>query len=99
MYRVLKSGGQFINGDRYALDDISAHTYCVQQEVVGYFKALTGINRLDLLENWIIHLFNDESENHIMRETKALQLLEDTGFTQIDLKLRQETAALLIATK
>ena len=99
MYRVLKSGGQFINGDRYALDDISAHTDCVQQEVVGYFKALTGINRLDLLENWIIHLFNDESENHIMRETKALQLLEDTGFTQIDLKLRQETAALLIATK
>lgn len=99
IFRVLKSGGQFINGDRYALDDISAHTRCTQQEVAGYFKVLTAINRLDLLENWIIHLFNDESENHIMRETIALQQLVDAGFKQIELTSRQDAAALLTAKK
>ncbi len=99
MFRVLKSGGRFINGDRYALDDISAHTRSTQQEVSGYFKVLTSINRLDLLEQWIIHLFNDESENHIMRESIALQQLSDAGFKQIELKQRMEVNALVTAVK
>jgi len=33
IYRVLKLGGQFINGDRYGLDDILAHTQVIQKEV------------------------------------------------------------------
>ncbi|HIL41646.1 MAG TPA: class I SAM-dependent methyltransferase, partial [Methylococcales bacterium] len=32
-YRVLAPGGLFINGDRYGLDDISAHTVLIQKEV------------------------------------------------------------------
>ena len=88
-----------MNGDRYALNDVSAHTRCTQQEVEGYFKVLPGIGRLDLLEHWIIHLFNDESENHIMRETIALQQLAEAGFKQIELKLRLEVNALVTAVK
>jgi len=99
IFRTLKPGGQLINGDRYALDDISAHTRNTQQELAGYFKVLTGINRLDLLEHWVIHLFNDESENHIMRETVAIQQLTETGFKQIELKRRLDVNALLIAVK
>lgn len=97
--RVLKAGGHFINGDRYALDDISAHTRNTQQEVAGYFKVLTEINRLDLLEHWIIHLFSDESENHIMREALALQQMHDAGFEHISLKLREGVNALVMANK
>lgn len=99
IHRVLKPGGQFINGDRYALDDINAHTRCTQKEVAGYFKVLTEINRLDLLQHWIIHLFSDESENHVMRESIALKQLADAGFQTIELKLRQEVNALVIAKK
>jgi ubiquinone/menaquinone biosynthesis C-methylase UbiE len=99
VYRVLKPSGQFINGDRYALDDVSAHTRCTQQEVAGYFKVLTGLNRLDLLEHWIIHLFNDESENHIMREALAVQHLVEAGFQQIDVSQRLDVNALLKAIK
>lgn len=99
IHRVLKPGGQFINGDRYALDDIATHTRNTQREVAGYFKALTGINRLDLLEHWIIHLINDEAENHIMRESVALEQLIAAGFQQIQLKLRHDVNALLIAKK
>ena len=99
VFRVLKPGGRFINGDRYALDAISAHTRCTQNEVAGYFKVLTSLNRLDVLENWIIHLFNDESENHIMRETVALQQLAESGFKQITLTHRLEVNALVTAVK
>ena len=98
-YRILKPGGRFINGDRYALDDVSAHTRATQHEVAGYFKVLTGIDRLDLLEHWIIHLFNDESENHIMRETVALRQLGEAGFERIELKLRMDVNALVVANK
>ncbi len=97
MHRVLKTGGHFVNGDRYALDDISAHTKMTQAEVAGYFKVLIAENRLDLLEHWIIHLFNDESENHVMRETVALNQLKNTGFSNITLTHRMQVNALVTA--
>ncbi|NOQ13680.1 MAG: methyltransferase domain-containing protein [Methyloprofundus sp.] len=99
IYRVLKPGGQFINGDRYGLDDISAHTRVTQNEVSGYFKALIEIDKLDVLEHWIVHLFADESENHVMRETFSLQQLEQVGFKQVILSNRCEVNALVSAVK
>lgn len=99
IFRVLKPGGQFINGDRYGLDDVSKHTRTIQHEVSGYFKVLTRINKLDVLEHWIVHLFNDESENHVMRESVALDQLRDSGFSDITLSHRAEVNALLTATK
>ena len=99
IFRVLKVGGQFINGDRYGLDDISAHTLTVQNELAGYFKVFTAQNRLDLLEQWTIHLFCDESENHLMRESVALAQLTDAGFVDIELSHRAEINALVTAFK
>lgn len=99
IFRVLKPGGRFINGDRYGLDDISTHTRTIQHEVSGYFKVLTQIGKLDVLEHWIVHLFNDESENHVMRETVALNQLRDAGFSDINLTNRLEVNALVTATK
>lgn len=99
VYRVLKHNGQLINGDRYALDDISEHTRMIQQEIAAYFKVLTELNKLAVLEHWIIHLFNDESENHVMRESVALQQLNTLGFSDITLSNRLEVNALLTATK
>jgi tRNA (cmo5U34)-methyltransferase len=98
-FRVLKPGGQFINGDRFGLDDINRHTRVIQEEVAGYFKVLTKINRLDLLEHWIIHLFSDESENHVMRESVSLQQLQAVGFSDISLTKRMEVNALVKAVK
>ena len=99
MFRVLKSGGQFINGDRYALDDISQHTRATQVEVAEYFRILIAENKLDLLQHWIIHLFNDESENYVMRETVALKQLRNAGFINVTLTNRTAVNALVSATK
>lgn len=99
IFRVLKSGGQFINGDRYGLDDISVHTLTIQNELAGYFKVFTAQNRLDLLEQWTIHLFSDESENHLMRDSFALTQLAQAGFINIQLSHRAEVNALVTAIK
>lgn len=98
-FRVLKPGGHFINGDRYALDDITQHTRLTQKEVSGYFKVLIDMQKLDVLEHWIVHLFNDESPNHVMRETLALEQLKAAGFMNIQLQHRQQVNALVTATK
>lgn len=99
IFRILKPGGQLINGDRYGFDDVSRHTRAIQQEISGYFKVLTQINKLDVLEHWIVHLFNDESENHVMRETAALTQLRDIGFSDVRLTDRREVNALMTAIK
>jgi tRNA (cmo5U34)-methyltransferase len=99
IFRVLKPGGQFINGDRYGLDDISEHTHTIQREVSTYFKTLIQINKLDVLEHWMVHLFSDESENRVMRESVALQQLRGIGFFNINLSHRHEVNALVTATK
>lgn len=99
IFRILKPGGRFINGDRYGLDDISKHTRTIQEEVGRYFKVLTRINKLDVLEHWIVHLFSDESENHVMRESVALEQLRDAGFSNINLSHRLEVNALVTAIK
>ena len=99
IFRVLKPNGQFINGDRYALNDMSEHTRLIQQEISHYFKVLRAANKLDLLEQWIVHLFADESENHTMREAHALAQLQKTGFQNIQLGHRLEVNALVTATK
>ena len=87
IFRVLKPNGQFINGDRYGLNDIRQHTRAVQEEISYYFKVLTPIKRIDLLEHWIVHLFNDESEDHVMREGVAVQQLHDSGFLEVKVSL------------
>lgn len=99
IFRILKPGGQFINGDRYGLDDISEHTRIIQNEVSGYFKVLTQLNKLDVLEHWIVHLFSDESENHVMRESASLNQLREAGFSDIRLTNRLEVNALVTAIK
>jgi len=99
IYRILKPGGFFINGDRYALDDISEHTRIVQQQVSGFFKALIAIDKVDVLEHWIVHLISDESENHLMRETISLKQLEHVGFKQLRLSHRCAENALVSAVK
>jgi tRNA (cmo5U34)-methyltransferase len=97
--RVLKPGGLFINGDRYAVDDASEHLRNTQEEVKGYFRVFLEMNRPDLLEQWIIHLFSDESEDHIMRLQPALNAMADIGFCDIALHFRDGTNALLSAVK
>lgn len=97
--RVLKPGGLFINGDRYAVDDASEHLRNTQEEVKGYFRVFLEMNRPDLLEQWIVHLFSDESEDHIMRLQLALDAMGEIGFLDITTHFRDGVNALVSAIK
>ena len=99
IFRVLKPGGLFVNGDRYALDDVAEQTRLTQNEISDYFRVLIPLNRPDLLEYWIIHLFGDESQNHIMRQSYSLLQLHEAGFADIDLSRRMGVNALVTAVK
>jgi tRNA (cmo5U34)-methyltransferase len=97
--RVLKPGGLFVNGDRYAIDDADEHLKNTQEEVRGYFRIFGEMNRPDLLEQWVVHLFSDESEEHIMRLQPALEMMTEIGFDNITLHFREGVNALVSAAK
>ncbi len=99
IFRVLKPGGLFLNGDRFALDDRAAHLALTQSEVRHWFKAFAAINRYDLLEDWIVHLFSDESPEHIMYFAPAMARLQEAGFAPVRPLYREGVDTLVAATK
>ncbi|MBP1150422.1 MULTISPECIES: class I SAM-dependent methyltransferase [unclassified Methylocaldum] len=99
IFRVLKPGGVFVNGDRYALDDSLTHLQSTQEEVRQYFRTFTELNRIDLLEQWIVHLFSDESPDHVMPLDKGLGAMREIGFDAVTVHFRQDVNALVSGGK
>ena len=99
VFRVLKPGGLFVNGDRYALDDRAAHLASTQAEVRRWFKLFKEMNRLDLLEEWIVHLYSDESPEHIMYFTPSLEQLRALGFAPVNVDYREGVDTMVSALK
>jgi len=97
--RVLKPGGLFLNGDRYALDDRAAHLVLTQNLVRHWFKVFTDLARPDLLQEWVVHFFSDESDEHIMWFTPSLKALETLGFADVTVRWREGVDTLLTATR
>lgn len=97
--RVLKPGGVFVNGDRYAIDDPAEHLRQLQEEIRGYFRVFREMQRLDLLEQWVVHVFSDESEEHLMRLQPALNEMEALGYTQVKQHYRDGVNALVSGAK
>lgn len=98
-FRALKPGGIFVNGDRYAMDDRAAHLATTQAEVRGWFQKLGGLGRYDLLEDWVAHLFSDESPEHVMYLTPALRRFEALGFAPVQVEYREGVDTLVTAVK
>ncbi|MBM3563003.1 MAG: class I SAM-dependent methyltransferase [Alphaproteobacteria bacterium] len=99
IFRALKPGGLFVNGDRYAMDDPAAHLSDTQALVRGWFKILADMKRLDLLEDWIVHLLSDESPRRIMYFEPALQQLRTAGFAPVTVEFRDGVDTLVTAVK
>ncbi|WP_292531348.1 class I SAM-dependent methyltransferase [Methylocystis sp.] len=99
IFRALKPGGLFVNGDRYAMDDPAAHLADTQAVVRGWFKIFIDMNRLDLLEDWVVHLLSDESPRRIMYFEPALQQLRDVGFAPVRVEFRDGVDTLVTAAK
>lgn len=99
IHRVLKPGGLFINGDRYALDNRAAHLAATQADVRRWFRLFKEMDRLDLLEEWVVHLYSDESPEHIMYLQPALAQLRALGFAPVTVEHRDGVDTLVTALK
>ncbi len=88
-----------MGGDRYALDDAAEHTRLTQDEVRRYFKVFSQINRLDLLEQWVLHLFSDKSADHIMRLGPSLARMREIGYDPVEVHFREGVNTLLTTVK
>jgi ubiquinone/menaquinone biosynthesis C-methylase UbiE len=99
IFRVMKPGAFFINGDRYGMDDPENHLRALQDEVRGYFRVFKEMNRWDLLEDWVIHVLSDESLDHVMRLSPSLEWMKTCGFIDIEILHRETVNTNLIASK
>ena len=98
-FRILRPNGLFLNGDRYALGDVHAHQEFMQREARNIVQVLSSLGRVDLLEEWIAHLFSDENPERVMREAAALTEMREVGFRDIQIVLRHEISAVVRAVK
>ena len=98
-FRALKAGGLLINGDRFAIDDVGAHVAHTQGELRHWFKTFAKLNRYDLLEEWVVHLFSDEFPERIMYFSPALRQLQTVGFAPIRVEWRSGVDTLVAAFK
>jgi len=99
IFRALRPGGLFVNGDRYAMDDPAAHLTDTQATVRRWFKILTEKKRVDLLEDWVMHLLSDESPLHIMYFEPGLEQLRAAGFAPVMVEFREGVDTLVTAVK
>jgi hypothetical protein len=57
------------------------------------------MKRMDVLEQWIVHLLSDESPHHVMRTKQSLQVMEAIGFRPVEEHDRQGINALISGIK
>ena len=97
--RILRPGGWFVNGDRYAVDDVREHCRLTQEEMRVYFCELSRLQRYDVLEQWIVHLYGDECPDRIMRLAPSLETMRALGYVGVAVEYRDGVNALVTAGK
>ncbi|MCX6792991.1 MAG: class I SAM-dependent methyltransferase [Candidatus Falkowbacteria bacterium] len=94
--RVLKSGGLFINADKYARDDESQQKEDLEEQIKD-FNIYDKINRPDIKEEWTKHYHEDEKIQIKEGEQKAI--LKELGFDNVKTIFRKRMEAIILATK
>jgi ubiquinone/menaquinone biosynthesis C-methylase UbiE len=96
VFRILKPGGVFVNADKIASDDVTAHeaTLARQIEQFSVFK-LQG--RPDLQDEWIAHYSEDERIK--LTEKEWEKELQKSGFLQIKKNMRAGMEAVYTGRK
>jgi tRNA (cmo5U34)-methyltransferase len=99
--RVIKSGGLFVNADKYALEDPEAHAKSLKEQIDSFdiFDTM-NIPEVDipkLKQGWIDHYTSDEKTK--MGEKESIELLERLGFKDIKVIFRESMEATITAIK
>jgi tRNA (cmo5U34)-methyltransferase len=79
IYRVLKPGGIFVNGDKIAVVDTVLHQDHLHWQL-KQFDVYESINKPELKKEWTEHYLEDESVNRILYENVFIKDLQNIGF-------------------
>ncbi len=80
IYRVLKTNGIFVSGDKIAVSDKRLHQEHLDWQF-SQFNVYDEIGRPELKKEWIEHYVEDENPNRILIEDIFLKDLQQIGFT------------------
>lgn len=90
IYRVLKEGGVYVNGDRTAMDDPEKQKLALAQAIVNCSIFLTKHNDPDYYLDWVRHYLRDEEPDLIFRAGEQVRLLEEIGFKEVRYVFQKE---------
>jgi tRNA (cmo5U34)-methyltransferase len=92
----IKTGGLYINADKYAHDEPVQHIASLTQQLQA-FDVFTRLGRPDLQKYWTTHYLNDEATK--ITESQEIQLLEELGFHTVTRKYRKGMESTIMAIK
>lgn len=96
--RVLKPGGVFINGDKYAQSP-ELHHQILTQQVSAYFDKWLPLGKSEFLKEWVLHMFFDEACVRFMPETPELEYMVSLGYVGVQKLYRQNMEAIVVGYK
>lgn len=94
--RVLKSGGLFVNADKYAHDDEEQQAKDLEEQIRD-FDVFDKLGRQDIREEWTKHYREDEKIR--ITEGEQVRILASLGFDDIRTVFRKRIEAVIRAVK
>lgn len=94
--RILKPGGLFVSGDKYAHNDPATHKEGLENQIKS-FDVFEDIDRSDLKKEWTEHYIVDEKIK--ITENEQINILEDLGFSNCTVQYRKGMEAVIIGVR
>jgi ubiquinone/menaquinone biosynthesis C-methylase UbiE len=99
IYRVLKPGGVFVNGDRIAHDDIEEEKVALANAIDNCGVFIKKYNNADFYLEWVRHYLRDEEPDLIFHQSEQVRLLTDLHFNSIQYTFQKGLEATCSAIK
>lgn len=107
LYEKMSNNSIFINADKISPDNDEERIEFLKYRVEQYIDYLkTNTDKYPLIEEWVTHYINDQSENIVMKETDTIEELIKCGFDKNNIKIeipsgidKKEMMAILTARK
>ncbi len=99
IFRVLKQGGIFVNGDRIALDDIEKQKLALANAIERCGIFLTKHGDADYYLEWVRHYLRDDEPDLIFRQSDQTKLLKNAGFKDAKYIYQKELESVCSAIK
>lgn len=98
IFRVLRKGGFFVNGDKYGKDDPQKHKDDLAWQIrkLDVFKSA---GRRELYEAWKAHYLGDDAPGIAMGERESLDMMKTVGFVDMAVSDRMKLEAVMVGNK